>query len=223
MRCQSSVTAAAWAAVALYFLPLGFPPICNLQAEEARPQSEVTSEVIPGVTVVSGFPSSVAPAQFVPAQFVPDGGPGPAWSYSPYGWQHNYETPMWPPRYRSGAWPQRYGRQYDGPQNFGPQYFARPYTGSPYSGFEATPPPASVRRPRSTRPYWSGPRWQPRGSPYAGNNNGYRDRRNYRSRPQGSRPNGYSGEFGSGNDWYPVPRQRRRPPWPQPYGYADAR
>lgn len=205
MRFQSRVLAAAWAATALWFLPIG-----NGWAEDISQPPETAAA--PDSAAVTGFPPAA-----VPTQYAPGGSAGLAWGFSPYGWpngwQNNDGPPMWPPQYGGGAWH----------QNYGPQYYEPQYNGRQYGG--TSPPQAAVRRPRSTRPYWWGPRWQPRGAPYAWNNNSSRNRQGYRNPANGSRGNGYGGQFGSGGPWpnpY-VPRQWWRLPRPSPYGYADVR
>ena len=208
MRLQSGVTAAAWIAAALYLLPVD-----QGWADDVSRQDELSA--------VNGFPPAIAPAPFFP-----DDAPGPGWRYSPDGgsdawrksWQPNNRPPFWPPRYGAGSWP-----RYDYRRDYGQSYDGWRYHGPQVGG--TTPPSAAPRRPRSIRPYWAGPRWQPRNSPYAWNNNGFGNRPYYRSGPTGRRADGDSRDFGNGSRWQPpsVPRQWRRLPGPSPYGYADAR
>ena len=156
-----------------------------LASVKGRAEDAASSGIVP----IYGYgPYAVPPG-------APYAGVAPGWGGAPYnyGWgtyggpqlQPPYGPPAdAPPRQWGGAWwPPHYGEQ------------SRP------------PPP---RRPRATRPYWSGPRWPPGADPYARNygsraNPGYGYDRRWQ-RPNAPRPN--------------ASRIWRGPAGPSQYGYA---
>ncbi len=251
VRLKCSLMVAAWAVVGLCCQPIGnawAEDVSQPPEIAVMPEIAVVNGFPPTAAAAPYMPEgSPGPAW----GYGPDGWPNSWPNEAP----NNYEPPIWTPRYGSGTQPQYYGPQYSRQQYYGqpyqqrqyytPQYAERryggPQVGGPqYNGPQYDPrysgqqygrrqyngaPSATVRLPRATRPYWWGPRWQPRGSAYAWNDNGYRRRPNYRNRPNQGRDYGDQRQFGSGRGGqYPnLQRQRRSLPGPSPYGYADAR